>query len=281
MLSSELERFVAEDLGQCDDSSRLVPETPARAAIIAREDCIISGLAEAEEILDYFGLDYETLYGDGEFVPAGSVVLCISGSARAILQAERLTLNFLARMSGISTTTRECVLSAGGSVRIAATRKTTPGFRAFEKKAVFLGGGDRHRFNLSDAVLIKDNHIRILGLEECLRRAKECASFTKKIEVEVESLEEMTLAARGGADIIMFDNMSPEMIERCVELLREMGLREQVLLEASGGINPTNIRQYADCGVDVISLGALTKDARWIDLSLEMECSIKEQNSNL
>ncbi len=281
MLSSDLERFVAEDLGEWDDSSRLVPETPTRAAIIAKEDCIISGLAEAEEILDYFGLDCESLYDDGEFVPGGSRVLCISGSARAILQAERLTLNFLARMSGISTITRECVLSAGGAVRIAATRKTTPGFRAFEKKAVFLGGGDRHRFNLSDAVLIKDNHIRILGLKECLRRAKEDASFTKKIEVEVESLEEMTLAAQGGADIIMFDNMSPEMIERGVELLQEMGLREQLILEASGGINPSNIPQYARCGVDVISLGALTKDARWIDLSLEMEGSLKEQNSNL
>ena len=271
MLSSELERFVAEDLGEWDDSSRLVPETPTRAAIIAKEDCIISGLAEAEEILDYFGLDDERLYDDGEFVPGGSRVLCISGSARAILQAERLTLNFLARMSGISTITRECVLSAGGAVRIAATRKTTPGFRAFEKKAVFLGGGDRHRFNLSDAVLIKDNHIRILGLKECLRRAKEDASFTKKIEVEVESLEEMMLAARGGADIIMFDNMSPEMIERGIELLRGMGLREQLILEASGGITPANIPQYARCGLDVISLGALTKDARWIDLSLEME----------
>ncbi len=271
MLSSELERFVAEDLGEWDDSSRLVPETPTRAAIIAKEDCIISGLTEAEEILDYFGLDCESLYDDGEFVPGGSRVLCISGSARAILQAERLTLNFLARMSGISTITRECVLSAGGAVRIAATRKTTPGFRAFEKKAVFLGGGDRHRFNLSDAVLIKDNHIRILGLKECLHRAKENASFTKKIEVEVESLEEMAIAARGGADIIMFDNMSPEMIERGVELLQEMGLRELLILEASGGINPTNIPQYARSGVDIISLGALTKDARWIDLSLEME----------
>ncbi|MDD1739257.1 MAG: nicotinate-nucleotide diphosphorylase (carboxylating), partial [Methanothrix sp.] len=135
----------------------------------------------------------------------------------------------------------------------------------------FLGGGDRHRFNLSDAVLIKDNHIRILGLEECLRRAKENASFTKKIEVEVESLEEMILAARGGADIIMFDNMSPETIARGVQLLREKGLREHVILEASGGISPSNIPEYARSGVDIISLGALTRDARWIDLSLEIE----------
>jgi len=183
-------------------------------------------------------------------------------------------------MSGISTLTRECALSAGGRVRIAATRKTTPGFRAFEKKAVFLGGGDTHRFNLSDAVLIKDNHIKILGLEECLSRAKEHASFTQKIEVEVESLDEMRQAALCGADIIMFDNMTPETISLGVDLLREMGRRDHLILEASGGINPHNIQEYARSGVDVISLGALTRDARWIDLSLEMEPQ-EEQNSNL
>jgi len=181
----------------------------------------------------------------------------------------------MARMSGISTLTRQCVLSAGGLVRIAATRKTTPGFRLFEKRAVFLGGGDTHRFNLSDAVLIKDNHIQILGLEECLRRGKQLASFTKKIEVEVESLDDMLKAAQGGADIIMFDNMAPEEIARGVELLKKKGLRDRVLLEASGGITPDSIRGYAACGVDVLSLGALTRNARWIDLSLEIE-----QNSN-
>jgi nicotinate-nucleotide pyrophosphorylase (carboxylating) len=164
-------------------------------------------------------------------------------------------------------------------VRIAATRKTTPGFRAFEKKAVFLGGGDTHRFNLSDAVLIKDNHIKILGLEECLRAARERASFTKKIEVEVESLDDMIKAAQGGADIIMFDNMAPAEISHGVELLLEKGLRDRMFLEASGGITLDNIREYAASGVDVISLGALTRDARWIDLSLEIEAGI-EQNSN-
>jgi nicotinate-nucleotide pyrophosphorylase (carboxylating) len=275
MLSSELERFVEEDLGEWDDSSSLVPEIEAHAAVVAREDCIISGLAEAGEIYDYFGLKSEALYDEGEFVPANGRVLYVRGSARAILQSERLVLNFMARMSGISTLTRKCVLSAGGLVRIAATRKTTPGFRAFEKKAVFLGGGDMHRFNLSGAVLIKDNHIQILGLEECLRRAKQHASFTKKIEVEVESLDDMLKAAKGGADIIMFDNMAPEEIARGVELLRIMGLRDRLLLEASGGITPDSIGDYAACGVDVLSLGELTRNARWIDLGLDME-----QNSN-
>ncbi|MFZ2470437.1 MAG: carboxylating nicotinate-nucleotide diphosphorylase [Methanothrix sp.] len=279
MLTSELERFVDEDLGEWDDSSSLVPEVKANAAIIANEDCIISGLAEAQEIFAYFGLKAAPLYDDGEFVPAKAQLISVRGSARAVLQAERLALNFMARMSGISTLTRECVLSAGGQVRIAATRKTTPGFRVFEKKAVFLGGGDTHRFNLSDAVLIKDNHIKILGLETCLRRAKERASFTKKIEVEVENLEDMIKAAEGGADIIMFDNMAPEEIVRGVGLLMEKGLRDRMILEASGGITLDNIREYAASGVDVISLGALTRNARWIDLSLEIDMDI-EQNSN-
>jgi len=265
-----MERFIEEDIGECDDSSGLVPEVEAYAAVIAREECIISGLAEAVQIFQHFGLAAETLYDDGEFVPANSYVLTVQGSSRSILQSERLALNFLARMSGISTLTRRCVLAGGGRVRIAATRKTTPGFRAYEKKAVFLGGGDTHRFNLSDAVLIKDNHIRICGLDECLRTACKRASFTKKIEVEVESLEEMLAAAEGGADIIMFDNMPPKKIAEGVRLLSEKGLRKGIILEASGGISLESIPDYAGCGVDVLSLGELTRNARWIDLSLEI-----------
>jgi nicotinate-nucleotide pyrophosphorylase (carboxylating) len=279
MLTSELERFVAEDLGEWDDSSCLIPDIEAQAVVVAKEDCIISGLAQAQEIFAYFRLSAQPLFDDGEFVPAKSRVISVRGSARAILQSERLVLNFMARMSGISTLTRDCVLLAGGRVRIAATRKTTPGFRVFEKKAVFLGGGDTHRFNLSDAVLIKDNHIAILGLEECLRAAKERASFTKKIEVEIENLVEMIKAAKAGADIIMFDNMTPEEISRGVQLLDQMGLRDRLLLEASGGITRDNISEYAASGVDVISLGALTRNARWIDLSMEIEDET-QQNSN-
>lgn len=274
MLASELERFISEDLGEWDDSSGIVPQMEAKAVIIAKEDCVISGLEEAGEIFAYFGLLALPLFDDGEFVPASSEVLSVRGNARGILQAERLALNFLARMSGISTLTRECVLQAtvaGRGVRVAATRKTTPGFRRYEKRAVSLGGGDPHRFNLSDAVLIKDNHIRLQGLEECLRKAKAQASFTKKIEVEVESTEDMLRAAEMGADIIMFDNMQPAQITAGVAILEQKGLRSRVILEASGGITPQNISTYAVTGVDVISLGALTRNARWIDLSLEIE----------
>jgi nicotinate-nucleotide pyrophosphorylase (carboxylating) len=274
MLRSELERFVFEDLGEWDDSSTLVPEAEAKASVIAKENCIVSGLQEALEILRYFCLKGDVLYDEGEFVPAGSVILYISGSARKILQAERLILNFLGRMSGISTLTRECVLNAARiapGVRVACTRKTTPGFRVYEKRAVSLGGGDPHRFNLSGAVLIKDNHIRLLGLEECLKKAKAQASFTKKIEVEVEGIDQMLRAAELGADIIMFDNMDTLEIKRGIEILKQKGIRSRLVLEASGGITPENIEAYAATGVDVISLGALTRNARWIDMSLEME----------
>ncbi len=270
----DLERFVSEDLGEWDDSSTLVPEADAKASVIAKEDCIISGLREAEEILSYFCLEAEPLYDEGEFVPAGSAVLSVRGSARSILQSERLVLNFLGRMSGISTLTRECVLKVeriAPGVRVACTRKTTPGFRAYEKRAVFLGGGDPHRFNLSGAVLIKDNHIRLMGLEECIAMARKRASFTQKIEVEVEGLDQMQRAAEMSVDIIMFDNMDPEEIERGVEILKKNGQRSRLVLEASGGITLDNIEAYASTGVDVISLGWLTRNARWIDLSMEMD----------
>jgi nicotinate-nucleotide pyrophosphorylase (carboxylating) len=274
MQRSDLDRFVSEDLGEWDDSTAIIPEAVARAIIIAKEDCIISGLAEGREVFKYLSLESQPLFDDGEQVPAGAVVMEVRGSARGILQAERLVLNILARMSGISTLTNECVrrvMCCSKNVRIACTRKTTPGFRVYEKKAVFLGGGDPHRFNLSDAVLIKDNHINILGLDECVRKAKGRASFTKKVEVEVENLDDMLRAAELGVDVIMFDNMEPDEIKRGIGVLKDKGLRERLLLEASGGIAPENLEDYALTGVDVISLGALTKDAKWIDFSLEME----------
>lgn len=269
MLQSEMERLLVEDLGPCDDSNEIVGEMEAEAVIIAKEECIISGLREAEEIAVHLGLAAERLFDDGELVPGGSLVMTIKGKAASLLRAERLMLNFLGRMSGISTLTRSCVLLASG-VRIACTRKTTPGFRRFEKRAVKLGGGDPHRHDLSGAVMIKDNHIKLMGLEAAIRTAKSLASFTKKIEVEVEGEDDALLAAKLGADIIMFDNMRPSEIRSGVALLEKMGLRGGLILEASGGITPKNLVEYASSGVDVISMGSLIKDARWIDLNMEI-----------
>jgi len=270
MLQSELERLVLEDLGEWDDSSSIIPPLNAEAAIYAKENCVISGLKEAEQIADYFGLEVKRLVDEGQEISAESKVLTIKGQAKAILQSERLVLNFLCRMSGISTITHQCVEKAGG-VRVACTRKTTPGFRAFEKRAVMAGGGDPHRFNLSGAVMIKDNHLLLMGLENAIKTAKSRSSFTKKIEVEVENLKDMLKAAELGADIIMFDNMDPALIKEGVDLLKSKGLRRGIALEASGGIDPKNVADYASTGVDVISIGALTRKAEWIDFSLEIE----------
>ena len=263
----ELERFVAEDLGEDDDSTGIVPEVAAKATIVCKEDGVLAGLEEACEVCAYFCLATRKRAADGQAVRKGAVVLEISGSAAGILRAERLALNFLGRMSGIATLTARCVARAGGA-RVAATRKTTPGFRKFEKKAVKLGGGDTHRYDLSSAVMIKDNHIAIMGVEGAVAAAKKAASFTKKVEIEVESVADAVMAAKLGVDIVMFDNMKPYKFAPAVKKIRQINPR--IILEVSGGITPSNIGDYAKTGIDVISLGALTRDAKWLDFSLDM-----------
>ncbi|OPX78496.1 MAG: nicotinate-nucleotide pyrophosphorylase [Methanosaeta sp. PtaB.Bin039] len=268
MLRSDIERFIQEDLGEWDDGE-IVPAVQTEAVIIAREEGVVCGLEEAALVFKLLGAEAQPLFDDGEFVTREALVMSVSGSARQILRAERLALNFLGRMSGIATLTRRCVLLARPA-KVACTRKTTPGFRRYEKRAVLAGGGDPHRFSLSGAVMIKDNHLKVMDLEEAMSRARREASFTKKIEVEVEDLGDMLRAAEFGADIIMFDNMNPEAIKRGVDMLESRGWRSRVVLEASGGIGPEDLPRYAATGVDVISMGSLTRDARWMDFSLEM-----------
>lgn len=268
MLTTDLERFIREDLGEDDDSNGIVPPVAASANIVCKEDGVLAGLDEAYQVFEYFGLNIESHYADGNHVKAGEIIMTITGSAADILRGERLALNFLGRMSGIATLTRRCVVNAG-HVRVAATRKTTPGFRSFEKKAVKLGGGDTHRYDLSTAVMIKDNHIAIMGIDGAIAAAKKAASFTKKIEIEVESVGDGEKAASLGADIIMFDNMHPQQIAEGVAIVKK--INPHVIVEASGGITMTNIGEYARAGVDVISLGALTRDAKWLDFSLDMQ----------
>jgi nicotinate-nucleotide pyrophosphorylase (carboxylating) len=270
MLLTELERFIDEDSGYNDISSSIVPDCKAQAEVIAREDGVVAGLAEAAQVFEYFDVLSTTHLTDGSSIKKNDVLFILDGGARSILRAERLALNFLGRMSGIATITRKYVELAG-SVRIACTRKTTPGFRKFEKKAVIAGGGDPHRFNLSDAVMIKDNHITVTGLEKAVKAAKSMASFTQKIEVEVETVDDAVLAAGLGVDIIMFDNMTVDKIEESINAITKKGLRKGIILEASGGISLENIAEYASCGVDVISIGALTHSSRWLDISLRVK----------
>jgi len=262
----DLERFLKEDIGSGDISGAVVPDVHVKAHIKACEDGVLAGLGEGEQVFEHFGLETQTAFSDGAEIKRGDVVLEISGNARSILAAERTALNIMGRMSGIATITRECVQRSKG-VTVAGTRKTTPGFRKFEKKAIILGGGCPHRYNLAEAVLLKDNHIAVAGLENAIKNAKK-TYHGKEIEVEVDNVDDALKAAQLGADIIMFDNMGPDEINDAIELFKEKGLRERVKLEASGGITLDNLDDYVNTGVDVISMGMLTHSARWLNFSL-------------
>lgn len=270
MLTSEIELFLREDIGDFDIFHDLLSDKIIKAKIIAKDDVILAGLEEAVRIFNYCGVSSSCKRMDGDAIADGDAVIDLEGSSRTIMRNERVALNFLGRMSGIATLTRRCVdMVKSAGVKVACTRKTTPGFRKFEKKAVMIGGGDPHRFNLTDAIMIKDNHIRIYGMETAYGCAKD-ASFTKKIEIEVESVEDAVFAAELGVDVIMFDNMNVDVISEAISILRQKNLRDSVILEASGGISVDNIISYAETGVDVISMGMLTHSARWLDFGLKV-----------
>ena len=270
MIVPEIEHFLREDTGDFDVFHGSLPDEVIRARIIAKEDGILAGLEEVVRIFNHCGVSYLRKREDGDEIAGGDVIIDLEGSSRAILQSERVALNILGRMGGIATLTHACVeMVKHTGARIACTRKTTPGFRRFEKKAVMLGGGDPHRFNLTDAIMIKDNHIRIYGMDAAYSAAKK-AGFMKKIEIEVESIDDAVRAAKLGADVIMFDNMDVRSITEAISMLNEKGLRDSVILEASGGISMDNLAMYAETGVDVISMGMITHSARWLDFSLEV-----------
>ncbi|HDS46104.1 MAG TPA: carboxylating nicotinate-nucleotide diphosphorylase [Methanomicrobia archaeon] len=273
MLLKEIEHFLEEDCAH-EDYELIVPvTTTCNAEITVKEEGILAGLEEVLQIFDYAGLEYSSEFHDGDPLKAEDVVVRLYGSAAKILKVERLVLNILGRMSGIATLVREYVEEAqrGSShVVVAGTRKTTPGFRKYEKRAIMLGGGDPHRFGLADAVIIKDNHLALMGLEQAIKKARSAISFTRKIEIEVETIEDALRAAKLGADIIMLDNMSPAKVRECLQLLNTAGLRDRLLIEASGGITQENVREYAATGVDVVSVGRLTYAARSLGFSLHV-----------
>jgi nicotinate-nucleotide pyrophosphorylase (carboxylating) len=256
-----------------DLTSVIVPNEYGEACVRVKENCVIAGMEEVTELLRLLGLEFTVLRGDGDVAKAGDCVLIIRGQKPDLLKVERVVLNVLMKASGIAMMTRrilERARSVNPRVRVAATRKTTPLLRYLEKKAVAIGGGDPHRFSLSDAVLIKDNHIRAVGsLEKAIILARERAPFTVKIEVEVEIVEDAIKAAELGVDIIMLDNMSPGDIAKVHEELMRRGLRDRVVLEASGGINEDNVVEYARY-VDVVSIGALTHSYKSINMSMDL-----------
>lgn len=270
MRQETLDRVLAEDGADWRDvTSGLVGGTRATARIVSRDEGVVAGAEAAAAVFDSLDVAVESRAADGDPVGAGDVVATLAGPATGLLRAERLALNFLMSMSGVATRTAavvDRVADSGGDARVAATRKTTPGYRAFEKRAVRLGGGDPHRYSLADAVLIKENHIAIAGLETCIERARRRASFTATVEVEVETVAQAERAAAAGADILLLDNMTPAEVATCVE-----AVDADVTLEASGGITPETAPAYAEAGVDVVSMGSLVYDAGWLDMSMLVE----------
>jgi nicotinate-nucleotide pyrophosphorylase (carboxylating) len=276
ILEEKLLQLLAEDVGQGDvTTAAIIKEGQiVEASIIAKESGVAAGIEETVILAESLGLKTETCVTDGEAVKKGQVLIKFSGDARIIFSAERTMLNLISRMSGIATKTRRLVekLRQGkATAKIAATRKSAPGLLHFDKKAVFIGGGDPHRLHLDDMILIKDNHIEVVGtVETAVKKAKLSASITKKIEVEVTRIADAVIAAKAGADIIMLDNFSPKQIREAVASFRKAGFFGKVLLEASGAITEVNLLDFASTGVDVLSLGELTHSVKALDVSLEI-----------
>jgi len=276
ILEKKLLRMLAEDVGQGDVTTALVipANSTTEAEVIAKESGVIAGMEEAKILLESLGLEVENLVSDGEEVKTKKALMKISGDTRTILSVERTLLNIISRMSGIATITRkliEKIRKAELKTKVACTRKVAPGLLYLDKKAVLTGGGDTHRLHLDDMILIKDNHIAVVGsVEKAVKTVRKNVSFSKKIEVEVTEVKDVLNAVKAGADIIMLDNFSTEQIEKAVKLLKEEHLYGRALLEASGGITAENILAYASTGVDIVSLSEITTNAKALDISLEI-----------
>ncbi|MFX1483110.1 MAG: carboxylating nicotinate-nucleotide diphosphorylase [Promethearchaeota archaeon] len=269
-----LKRFIDEDVRSGDITTQLtIPEdTSAVATIYAKERAILAGIEEVAAIANFSGLTYDVLAFEGNWVDPQEPVMRLKGSAKTLLTIERVCLNIVQRMSGIATKVYNMlsVARAGNpKIRIAATRKTTPGFRFFEKRAVVVGGGDPHRYALDDMVLIKNNHITAVGgIRAAVAAARETISFSKKISCEARTLQEVQEAIGEGADIVLLDNFRPKDVRGVIEVLESEGLRKKVILEVSGGVNMENAREYAETGVDVLSSGALTHSCKSSDFNM-------------
>lgn len=275
-IKKAVESALAEDVGSGDlTTGALVPEGAfCRAFIEAKEPGIIAGQQVARRV--FLALDETVRYGiekaDGARAEAGGVIARLEGPLRAVLSGERAALNFLGRMSGIATLAGKYVKAVEGTgVKIMDTRKTAPGLRVLDKYAVTAGGGVSHRMGLYDAVLIKDNHIKALGMSpgELAAKARAKSAAGVRVEVEVSGIGELREALDGDPDIILLDNMGPREVGEAVEIIRARA--RPVLAEVSGGITLENVAAYAACGVDMISVGALTHSAPGLNLSLEVE----------
>ncbi len=273
-LFSQVGAFLNEDIGRGDitTQSTVMRSQSAKGRFIAKEAMVVCGLEAAEAVFSTLDSQQqiEAFVSDGDEVEAGKVIARTTGFADVLLAGERLALNLMQRLSGIATLTRRYVQAVEGtSAQIVDTRKTTPGLRMLEKYAVTTGGGRNHRFGLDDGVLIKDNHVALAGgVATAVERARKAVGHLHKIEVEVSRERDLRDAIEAGADILLIDNQTPEETSRFVEIAR--GLKPDILLESSGGITLENVRAYAEAGVDLVSIGALTHSARAVDISFKI-----------
>jgi len=270
-IKKELLRFISEDIQGGDITSVLLPKKKIKAKIISRQEGVLAGVKFAGDIFRLKGCNVKIIKKDGAKLKSNQIILQISGNAGTVLSCERTALNLLSRMSGIATQTNFLVSKIrkiNKKTKLYSTRKTAPGLRFFDKEAIMIGGGHKHRMSLNDMVMIKDNHLLVTNSMEGI--IKNARKRHKHVEVEVENQRDAILAASSGATIVMLDNFSPVQIKKTITALQKKKLRNKVKLEASGGINSKNITAYAKTGVDMISVGSITNSVKGLDLSLEV-----------
>lgn len=270
-IKKELLRFISEDIQGGDITSVLLPKKKIKAKIISRQEGVLAGVKFAGDIFRLKGCNVKIIKKDGAKLKSNQIILQISGNAGTVLSCERTALNLLSRMSGIATQTNFLVSKIrkiNRKTKLYSTRKTAPGLRFFDKEAIMIGGGHKHRMSLNDMVMIKDNHLLVTNSMEGI--IKNARKRHKHVEVEVENQRDAILAASSGATIVMLDNFSPVQIKKTITALQKKKLRNKVKLEASGGINSKNITAYAKTGVDMISVGSITNSVKGLDLSLEV-----------
>ena len=270
-IKKELLRFISEDIQGGDITSVLLPKKKIKAKIISRQEGVLAGVKFAGDIFRLKGCNVKIIKKDGAKLKSNQIILQISGNAGTVLSCERTALNLLSRMSGIATQTNFLVSKIrkiNTKTKLYSTRKTAPGLRFFDKEAIMIGGGHKHRMSLNDMVMIKDNHLLVTNSMEGI--IKNARKRHKHVEVEVENQRDAILAVNSGATIAMLDNFSPVQIKKTITELQKKKLRNKVKLEASGGINSKNITAYAKTGVDMISVGSITNSVKGLDLSLEV-----------
>ena len=270
-IKKELLRFISEDIQGGDITSVLLPKKKIKAKIISRQEGVLAGVKFAGDIFRLKGCNVKIIKKDGAKLKSNQIILQISGNAGTVLSCERTALNLLSRMSGIATQTNFLVSKIrkiNTKTKLYSTRKTAPGLRFFDKEAIMIGGGHKHRMSLNDMVMIKDNHLLVTNSMEGI--IKNARKRHKHVEVEVENQRDAILAASSGATIVMLDNFSSVQIKKTITALQKKKLRNKVKLEASGGINSKNITAYAKTGVDMISVGSITNSVKGLDLSLEV-----------